>query len=299
MLTGLYVCRVRTVHGSFLQHCLEKNIFFRDQVIGLHDGPTKMLVTSETRQELLAQGPSHSAAAVVVKRIENVKYVPPPITEAAEDVENADDGPVAAAPPDSTDGVGGEGQPETDNSSPADGNGGGGGGGSDDENAERGGGPGADDAGEGQDDGGGAAAVDDEVVAPPPLTRSQRRNLSRRKARQREAAVRAAAEAAARLPDPGMVSVGPSSMWTGITPLLTGITLCTTSAPVTTLRGARARRHDRWPTQPTPARRTRCSRSCASAPASTSWPCRMGHCAACCAGSRGRSSCSRTRAGCR
>ena len=58
-------------------------IFFREQLIELHDATVKLLVTKSTRGELKMLGESHSAAAVVAKRFEVLKYEPPPASPLA------------------------------------------------------------------------------------------------------------------------------------------------------------------------------------------------------------------------
>ena len=73
------------LHGGFIQHCLEQNVYFREQLIELHDGPVTMHVTSQTRQELRKLGPSHDGAAVVCKRLMPISFHAP--TDSEEDEE--------------------------------------------------------------------------------------------------------------------------------------------------------------------------------------------------------------------
>eukprot|EP01052_Picozoa_sp_SAG31_P008973 SAG31_NODE_462_length_15340_cov_2.972968_4_plen_244_part_00 len=76
------------VHGSFIHHCLERKVFFKDMLIEMHDASVKLMVTLTTRAELRALGDSHSAAAVVAKRFETLKYEAPP-NSASSDVSDA------------------------------------------------------------------------------------------------------------------------------------------------------------------------------------------------------------------
>ena len=71
------------LHGGFIQHCLEQKVFFREQLIELHDAAVTLHVTRDTRQELRKLGPSHDGAAVVCKRLINLSYEPP--TDSEED----------------------------------------------------------------------------------------------------------------------------------------------------------------------------------------------------------------------
>eukprot|EP01044_Picomonas_judraskeda_P009517 COSAG03_NODE_1162_length_4683_cov_24.182810_3_plen_238_part_00 len=71
------------LHGGFIQHCLQQKVFFREQLIELHDAAVTLHVTRDTRQELRKLGPSHDGAAVVCKRLINLSYDPP--TDSEED----------------------------------------------------------------------------------------------------------------------------------------------------------------------------------------------------------------------
>lgn len=73
------------LHGGFIQHCLQQKVFFREQLIELHDAPVTLHVTRDTRHELRQLGPSHDGAAVVCKRLINLSYEPP--TDSEEDEE--------------------------------------------------------------------------------------------------------------------------------------------------------------------------------------------------------------------
>ena len=53
-------------------------MFFNDALIEMHDASVRLMVTLTTRAELRALGESHSAAAVVAKRFETLKYEAPP-----------------------------------------------------------------------------------------------------------------------------------------------------------------------------------------------------------------------------
>ena len=75
------------LHGGFIQHCLAQKVFFREQLIELHDGPVTLHVTRDTRQELRKLGPSHDGAAVVCKRLINLAFEPP--TDSEDDEEAA------------------------------------------------------------------------------------------------------------------------------------------------------------------------------------------------------------------
>jgi rRNA-processing protein FCF1 len=74
------------LHGGFIQHCLQQKVFFREQLIEIHDAPVTLHVTRDTRQELRKLGPSHDGAAVVCKRLINLAYEPP--TDSEEDEED-------------------------------------------------------------------------------------------------------------------------------------------------------------------------------------------------------------------
>eukprot|EP01043_Picozoa_sp_COSAG02_P014613 COSAG02_NODE_605_length_19635_cov_7.106982_15_plen_329_part_00 len=77
------------LHGGFIQHCLGQKVFFREQLIELHDGPVTLHVTRDTRQELRKLGPSHDGAAVVCKRLINLAYEAPTDSEDDEDAATA------------------------------------------------------------------------------------------------------------------------------------------------------------------------------------------------------------------
>ena len=53
------------MHGGFIQHCLASNVFFREQLIELHDGPVALHVTRDTRGELRALGPGHTVVTML------------------------------------------------------------------------------------------------------------------------------------------------------------------------------------------------------------------------------------------
>ena len=156
------------MHGGFIQHCLASNVFFREQLIELHDGPVALHVTRDTRGELRALGPSHDGAAVVCKRLANLNYEPPSESEEDEDDDegaDAGEGEYGAAA------AGGEEE-------------------------------GAEDGSGGMSDDGSAHAEPDDIVEEPVLSAGQRRRrrLAARKAAERQKLEEAAE--AARHPDP-------------------------------------------------------------------------------------------------